>query len=649
MGNTIGKAISVILAITLIGMTAAGCNNAKNGDTGDITDTPAPVTDTVKPDDGKGAAQDKATEAPTAAEAPAVTEEPGKTGEDTVTEAPTPTEKPGGEEGNTGAELTPYTAHKTYVSTANDIAAVGLTFDTSGGYSFSEDDMLYSSDVTLTVNAPEGAVVYYTLDGSNPDENSEQYSEALVLEAHGGDFPPAHIFRAVAKYSDGTFSKIAAKSFIVASNLDGRFSTLIFSISGDPGDLTEKPDGIFYGRNYEKRGRESERPVFVEACRGDGTMLISQFAGVRIYGGYSRQSTIKSMKLFSRKSYDAENKNFKISEFGTVKLDGSEDIIKKYDKLVLRNAGNDFQFAFIRDELSQALCKVAGFEIYEACLPAVAYLNGEYYGYFWLHENYCDKYLKEKYGDAEGEFYILEGSEQKKSDDEDCQNLVDEYNTKYEEFINMDLTDDSNYAKLCDFMDVEDYLDFFAWNIALNNWDWPNNNYKCFRYVEADPSVLLAAGAAVTPDNEVFDGRWRFLVHDMDYSYNIYDQYQASANYNNLKVILNPNDGRYAPLFKLLMERKDCRSYFRAKTTEFINGALSEDVIVETYNTLNAERATELAYYYDFIDELRHKGDFTLWTSAGYYVGVEQQILNFAKDRAKYVIRYMDNLLPEIE
>ena len=97
------------------------------------------------------------------------------------------------------------------------------------------------------------------------------------------------------------------------------------------------------------------------------------------------------------------------------------------------------------------------------------------------------------------------------------------------------------------------------------------------------------------------------------------------------------------------MERKDCRNYFRAKTMEYLEGALSEESIVETYKRMNEERADELAYYYDFIDEQRKKGDFTLWTSAGYLAGVEQQIFNFAKDRAKYVIKFMDSLLPEIE
>ncbi len=626
------KATALILLVVMAAFAAMGCKG------GNGSEVPSPQSGNVTAPEGtkpNGTDTGKGNEA-----TPQVTKEA----------EPEPDKNPVQDTASDPYEgLTPYSAHEKYTSAANDITEVGLSFDAEGGYAFDSESTLYSKDLTLTVTVPDGAEVYYSLNGRDPDRESLKYTEPLQFAAHGGDFPSAYTFRAAAFFPDGTVSKTAARTFLVSSKLNGRFTTLIFSVTGDPDDLTEGPDGIFYGENYKSRGRESERPVYVEAWRADGTSLISQFAGVRIYGGYSRQSSIKSMKLFSRSSYDPDNKNFGFSEFGTEKLDGSDKIIKKYDKLVLRNFGNDFQFAFIRDELSQALCKTAGFECYEACLPAVVYLNGEYYGYFWLHESYCDKYLKEKFGDAEGEFYILEGSEKHKNDDEDCQELVDEFNRKYDEFSAADLKDDAEYAKLCEFMDVEDYLDYYAWNIALNNWDWPNNNYKCYRYVEADASVLAAEGAKKTPDSEVFDGRYRFLVHDMDYAYGIYDQSKAQAAYNNLNVILNRNNERYSPLFKKLMERKDCRSYFRNKTIEFVNGALSERVITDTYRTLCTERDAEQAYFYKFLTQLRRRGDQSIWTSAGYYAGVEQQILAFAKDRAGYVLKYLDAALPEIE
>lgn len=529
-------------------------------------------------------------------------------------------------------------------------ATMNLYFSADGSWAFNSVNKIYDNDVTIDIFAPEGATVYYTTDGSEPTTASEKYTGSLTLEAHGGSFPHAYSFRAAAFFADGSKSQTAARNILASTKLDGRYSTLIFCVSGDPDELINSPDGIFADKNYEMRGRESEREIYLDVFRADGSSVISQFAGVRIYGGYSRQSIMKSMKLFARKEYDPDHKNFKLNDFGTLKLDGSNDIISKYSKLVLRNSGNDFQFAFIRDELSQTLVQKAGFECYEAVLPAVCYLNGEYYGFFWLHENYCDKYFKEKFGDAEGEFYVLEGGDREKTDEDDpvAQKLVDDYNAHYNRFIKMDLTNDANFKQVNDYLDVESYLDFFAWNIALNNWDWPNNNYKIFRYVEASASELSAEGAVATPDGEVFDGRWRFLPHDMDYSYGLYDQNITQANYNTLKVVMNKNDERYAPLFVKLMERADCRSYFRAKTMEYLNGALSEESIIESYEELHATRLQELEYFYKYMEQENRKGNTDFWTNSNTYLDSEKDIYDFAKKRGSYVIKYMDKLLPEL-
>lgn len=523
-----------------------------------------------------------------------------------------------------------------------------LTFSDDLSWAFDcENDMKYS-DVTLKINAPAGAKVYYTLDGSIPDETSKIYLKELVFEAHGGNYPDAYIFRAKALLADGTWTNMAARTFMVGKNLEGRFSTIVFSVSGDPDVLTNEPDGIFTGLNYEQRGRESEREVFIEAWDADGSELISQYGGVRIYGGYSRQATIKSMKLYARKSYDPENGKFKFNKFGTLKLDGSDEIIKKYDRLVLRNGGNDNGQSFIRDEFSQTLVKQAGLECYEAVMPAVAYLNGEYYAFYWLHENYCDDFLQQKFGKAEGEFIVAEGKDVTKDPDEDNQKYIDEFNAAYKKYSNLDLTVDANYNALDSFMDVEDYLTFFAWNVAINNWDWPNNNFKCYRYVEASAEVLSAEGAVATPDRENFDGRWRFLYHDMDWTYNLYDNEKAMASVDTLNEIMNPNDDRYSPLFVALMKRTESREFFRTQTMKFLDTVLNEENMVSTLNSLSDTRMEEMEYYLKYLENEQRKGVDDLMSNKEYFERCEQQIRTFARDRYNYVVKYMDEHLPSL-
>ena len=158
------------------------------------------------------------------------------------------------------------------------------------------------------------------------------------------------------------------------------------------------------------RGRESERKIYLEVLEPDGTAVISQKAGVRVYGGWSRANLQKSLKLYARKEYDPVNNKFRY-EFFPHKRGGSGDgtIIDSFKRLVLRNCGNDNGFAFIRDELFQTLAGQAGYKDYQAVRPAAVFINGEYRGHLWLHEVYCDEYFKENYGDFEGTFEILEG------------------------------------------------------------------------------------------------------------------------------------------------------------------------------------------------------------------------------------------------
>lgn len=527
-----------------------------------------------------------------------------------------------------------------------------LTFKEDGTWDFDSLNQMRSADTYVVVNAPEGAEIYYTMNGTNPDEKSARYTEKLLwMPKTDTRFPDAYNLRVRVRYADGTWSKVAARTFFVAEEIDKRFTTMVVSVSGDAAELTNKPDGILYGNNAKKRGAEYEREAFTEMWDKDGNPILAQFIGVRAYGGASREAGMKSMKLFSRSSYDPDHKNFKISVFETVKEYDSEKVINTYDKLVLRNSGNDFQFGFIRDEFSQTLAKQAGFVCYEGVEPAVVYLNGSYYGLFWLHENYCDTYFKQKFGKAEGKFYILEGSDRWKSqvEDADTQKLVEEFNAIYKEYSELDLTIDAYYNDLNSLIDVEDYLTYFAWNVAIGNDDWPQNNMKCYRYVEASADKLSAEDAVKTPDSKYFDGRYRFLPHDMDFTWGLYGDTNTNAKYDHLEQIVDSRSKYYSPLFIALMKRPESREFFRNKVIAFSSNILNEENLRNTYYELDATRKTELmSYYYNFIEIQKKTGETDYWTFRDYYAEVEKRMLEFFANREANAIHQLNLHLPSL-
>ncbi len=505
------------------------------------------------------------------------------------------------------------------------------------------EERFLTQEVGIEIAFPAGASVYYTTNGSAPDDSATLYTEPIHLEPATGDFPNCLLLKAVAYYADGTCSDIVTHTFFSHVDMHNWTQNLIMSISGEPSELTEGPDGIMYGENAHIRGETTEREVYVEAISPTGRTIFEQAAGARVHGGSSREQAIKSLKLYARKEYSPQNGMFKIDVFGTVGADGSA--IDKYDKLVLRNHGNATNWgAFLLDDLNQQLVTDAGHVDAKSTVPAVYYLNGEYQGFFWLQESVCEKYLQDKFGGQTGRFVVLEASETFKlvdNSDPLKATAANEFNDNYNKFSSSNLKDDAIYAELCEFMDVENYLEYYAYNIYINSWDWPHNNVKCYRYYTNEGGKY---------EDDRLDGRWRFLYHDMDFSFGSYDYHEDSrVNYNKLKQVLDPEANqyelsRYAPLFAALLEREDCKTFFIQEMVRLMEGALSATNVKATLNEIAILREKDMQRFLPYMDTLSPNSFGVSWTEL-YTIRTDQYVA-FAKERPAYIKQF---LIEELE
>ena len=469
--------------------------------------------------------------------------------------------------------------------------------------SFSLDNTFVMTTTELVLTADNAVAIYYTLDGTIPDENAEKYQTPIQLTATKNAV--AYPVSARALYEDGTWSETAIRTYFAGQSLDERYDTLIFSITTDPYNLydyeygilvkgkmrdeylLENPDAVIDGTtpaNYLMRGKESERPIHLEVFTQNGDLVLEQDAGVRVYGGWSRSNDMKSLKLFARKEYDEENNKFRYPFF-TTSLDEGEQLVDSFKRLVLRAYGNDINNAFIREELFQTLAKQAGYEA-KAVRPVAVYVNGAYFGAYYLTEPYHESYFEEHYRKFDGVMEILEGTEHNKEGESDGSNqyAVDDYQNMYYKYSKADLTDDAVYAELCEQVDVKNYIEYYAYQMYIGNEDWPQNNYKVYRYYAAEGEEYS--------DEAPFDGKWRYLLHDMDFSTGIYG---TGVTQRYLTELIG-EPGSYSstcPLFSQLMRREDCQDIFIKKTLELLNGVFRSEYFNEQMSIMHEERLNE--------------------------------------------------------
>lgn len=515
------------------------------------------------------------------------------------------------------------------------------------GIAFVQQDYFYKDTVYLELVSDRPCDIYYTMDGSEPDKSKSLYQDKIELKS--GSQVKVYSIKAKGYFSDDSETDTIVHTYFVGRNVHRRFSTLIFSITSDPYNLYDYEYGILIpGKlrddfikanphkhidppdpaNFNMRGRESEREAYLEILEADGNVVASQKAGIRVYGGWSRANQQKSLKIFARKAYDQVNNKIRY-EFFPDKTSASGDgtTIGAFKRLVLRNTGNDNGFGFIRDELFQTLAGQAGFRDYQAVRPAALFINGDYRGHLWLHEVYCDEYFEQHYGEYAGTFEILEGGETFKKLDDDGVNeyAIEDYEEAYS-YTYEDLRNDVVYNKLREVIDVENYLDYYALQIYIGNEDWPHNNYKVYRYYAAEGEEYREAP---------FDGKWRYLLHDLDYSFGIYGTGPWEDNLR--KYVSKPGEvNRESPLFSQLLLREDCKEYFIKRTLDLINGAFSSDNLNKVLDKMNEERLNEQLRMYD-------KGLIADWVKPSHLSDQIKRIKEYGADRVSYTLgKYRD-------
>lgn len=404
----------------------------------------------------------------------------------------------------------------------------------------------YSSGEKLYLSAEDAVEIRYTKDGGDPRESGKKYKDGITLKDHDDSDCSLYTIKACAVYADGSYSEPVVRSYFVDENIDERFDCLVFAVTIDPDALYNYDDGIFIAgklrdewlaetgtpsydvvptdpANWNQRGKASERECYVEVYEYDGTCVISQACGMRIFGGWSRANDTKNIRLYARSEYDTDDNRFRY-EFFPDALDADGNKITSYNKLSLRTCANDAGYLYMRDDMISAMAHDTVVDA-KYSVPCAVFLNGEYYCFAWVQQAFSGDWLDHTYAVEDAEWDIIKGCEYMiwEDDDKDITQSTADWLEMYS-YAYKDLTDDETFDNLCEMIDLDNFLTYYAMESYLGNGDWPNNNWKVYRY---------ASGSA-DEGKYPCDGKWRFMLYDSDFCFGLYSGDAFEQNIANL-------------------------------------------------------------------------------------------------------------------
>lgn len=535
-----------------------------------------------------------------------------------------------------------------------------------GDLFFSRESGFYDQPFYLNLKTDK-AEIYYTLDGSEPDKSSLKYTEPLYIcdatendnvysirtdlskffykdltefylehkkEAEIKDVIPDYavpnynvpkctVIKAVTYDKSGNRGETLTASYFVGEAqrpTSDDLITLVISTSEDNlfdyekgiyvtgkrfDDYLNDPEGYFsapsehdefWDANYFGSGREWEKEANLQLFDGS-EFILSQQVGIRIQGGSSRELYPKSLNLYAREEYDGNSVIHLYQNMGICP-----------DRLTVSNSGEDI-YSKMKDPLVSDICSDMDFVCMEY-RPCVLYLNGEYWGYYFLTDRYGRKFLQQKYGvDDDNVIYVKAGVLQDGTDD-DMERYLEEVS-----FIgNADMTVEENYKKAQEIMDIDSLIDYMAAEVYISRWnDWPSSNYALWRTRNPE-------------DARYGDCKWRFMLFDVNWGGLTYDDGDSTRD----TLLLTRNE---SPLLGNMLNNPDFKR-------RFVDRLLSM-----RENEFNPDKVSKKIDYYEDIMAVPIKEHYRRFfgTDASRFHEEAEKLKQFFRERYDYIPEMITN------
>jgi hypothetical protein len=320
-------------------------------------------------------------------------------------------------------------------------------------------------DGPISVRLDSKDAITYTLDGSIPTRQSAAYLEPLPINK-------TTVLRFRAFRDDLHPSPVMTHTYVIG--MDTKLP--VVSVVMDPVDLWNRYTGIY--DNPEEKGSEWQRAAHIEHLPTRGGQVIRFPAEIRIHGQTSRSRPKKSFRF----TYE--------SRF--VEPHGSDSIWQprpgEATRTMVLRTGGMFR---LRNELFQTLFDEVG-GIGSPATLYVMLLNGEVWGLYNVHEYIDESFLNR---------HIAPGNYDLIPDGGDGSVVAGDKKAwkEFETFFKThDASSDAALRTFGELIDLDNFTDYWLFNVYAANFDWPHHNTLAFRHRNGT------------------DRRWRWISWDVD-------------------------------------------------------------------------------------------------------------------------------------
>ena len=489
---------------------------------------------------------------------------------------------------------------------------------------FSVTPGIYDNAVTVAITAGEGETIRYTTDCTTPNASSEVYSGELSISKNS-------VIRAAA-FRDGYLSgDVATATYLFRS--DGVNHALpVVTLVTDPDNLWNSKTGIYatgdqfdpdaasyadtlksatyYQAKFATEEQVDtiwEKPAAFSLFDDNGKQVFTQNVGIRIAGSFGRGRAQKGFNVIARKEYGKGSMEYPFFE---------NRPYTEYKAVVLRAGAQDQNRSKIRDELASGLLEGTDINIlYQAYRPTVLYLNGEYWGVYFMKEK-RNRFFVAQHENTENNVDLAIGKGFKQRTYGDNSDWV----SLYEYATSHDLSSAEAYAYVSERMDVDSFRDYMIAEIYNGNTDTYNFQYYRLK-----------------------GGKWKFIFYDFCWGF-------QSPGHETLAFRMGktPSDVCSAKLFAAMLQNKGWRDSFCRRFGELLNTAFAPERVTALIEELYGYVEPEIKREREKFNKDTFMGVKQPNTNLGTYEGFQSEISklkDFAQKRPEELKRQLQSNL----